>query len=156
MVVSFIAQSYRVEEHRARLMLAGPLTPLKLAGVKVLLPTCFVGIGALATIPLTGLAILIAGRLESTTMSVVVVFTSQFLAYAQLGPLAQESVASRRQGRIGHAILGWAVFALSILILGVAQVIQHSIAWPLAVVGVVVTTMILAAILYVHRTDFTR
>ena len=46
MVVAFIAQSYRIEERRARLLLAGPLTPRQLGVVMVLLPPCLVGLGA--------------------------------------------------------------------------------------------------------------
>jgi hypothetical protein len=155
MVVSFIAQSYRVEEHRSRLLLAGPLTPRQLAGVKVLLPVCFVGIGALGSIPILGLAFLIAGRFEPAAVPAVAGFAGQFLSYAQLGPLAQESVAARRQGRSAASMVGWAVFAGSILVLAVAQVFQHSLGGNMAVAGVVICSMVLAAALFVRRTDFT-
>ena len=156
MVVSFIAQSYRTEERRSRLLLAGPLTPRQLAGVKVLLPPCFVGLGVLATVPMMGIATLIAGTLEASTIPVVTGFAAQFLAYAQLGPLAQESVAARRQGRPGAAIVGWASFAAAILILAVAQLFQHLAAASIAVAAVVIGVMVIAAVLYDRRTDFTR
>ena len=107
MVVSFIAQSYRTEERRARLLLAGNLVPRQLAGVLVLLPLCFVGIGTLAAVPMIGFADLISGTLEPSNLMVVAGFAGQFLAYAQLGPLAQESIAARRQGRRGAAVTGW-------------------------------------------------
>ena len=55
MVVAFIAQGYRVEERRARLLLAGPLTPRQLAAVTVLLPVCFTGAGTLAVAPMIAL-----------------------------------------------------------------------------------------------------
>jgi len=69
MVVSFIAQALRVEERRARLLLAGPLTPGQLAGVTVLLPPCFVGLSVLAAPLLVGLGVLIAGKVETTALA---------------------------------------------------------------------------------------
>jgi hypothetical protein len=102
------------------------------------------------------LAFLIAGRFEPTAFVVVAGFAGQFLSYAQLGPLAQESVAARRQGRTAAAIGGWAAFAGSILVLAVAQIFQHSLAGNVAIAGVVICSMVIAAILFVRRTDFTR
>ena len=99
MVVSFVAQGYRVEERRTRMLLAGPLTPGQLAGVTVLLPVIFVALGVLAAVPMTALATLITGKLEASDLRVVAGFAGQFWAYAQLGPLAQESTAARRQQR---------------------------------------------------------
>ena len=156
MVVAFIAQSYRVEERRARLLLAGPLTPRQLAGVTVLLPACFVGLSALATAPMMALAALIAGKFESSAISVVAGFGGQFLAYAQLGPLAGESSAARRQQRSAAAAAGWAVFGSVILVLAASQFFMHSFIGHIGVAVAVLAAMGAAATLYQRRTDFTR
>ena len=156
MVVSFIAQSYRFEERRARLLLAGPYTPRQLAWVTVLLPTCFVGLAALAGVPMILLATQITGKFELSTLPVIAGFAGQFWAYAQLGPLAQESTAARRQQRTGAALAGWAVFVGAILILAAAQFFMHSISGHLGVAAAGITALILAQVLYERRTDFTR
>jgi hypothetical protein len=156
MVVSFIAQSYRVEERRARLLLAGPLTPRQLAGVTVLLPACFVGLSVLAAVPMIGLATLITGKFEPSALPIVAGFGGQFWAYAQLGPLAQESTAARRQQRSTAAIAGWAVFVGAILVLAASQFFMHSLYGHLGVAMAAVTAMGVAAALYQRRTDFTR
>ncbi len=156
MVVSFIAQGYRVEERRARMLLAGPLTPRQLAGVTALLPPCFISMSLLAGVPIVGLAALISGKFEPTDFRIVTGFAGQFWAYAQLGPLAQESTAARRQQRSGAALAGWAVFAAAILVLAAYQFIMHLRIGHLGVAAVIVTTMAVAAVLYQNRTDFTR
>ena len=156
MVVAFIAQSYRVEERRARLLLAGPLTPRQLAWVTVLLPACFVGLSALAVPPMLGVAAMIAGKLEPASLRITGGFAVQFWAYAQLGPLAQESTTARRQRRGRAAIGGWAVFVSVILVLSGSQFFLHSIQAQLAQAMAVVAAMVVAATLYQGRTDFTR
>lgn len=156
MVVSFIAQGYRVEERRARLLLAGPLTPRQLAGVTVLLPVIFVALGVLAAAPMIGLAILITGKFESSAMRMVVGFAGQFWAYAQLGPLAQESSAARRQQRSSATIAGWTLFVAVILVLAASQFFMHSIYGHIGVAAAALTALVVAALLYQHRTDFTR
>jgi hypothetical protein len=156
MVVSFIAQSYRVEERRARLLLAGPLTPRDLAAVTVLLPVCFVALGVLAAAPITWLASLIAGKLQPSDMKVLVGFAGQFWAYAQLGPLAQESTAARRQRRSTAAMVGWAVFVGAILVLAASQLFMHTLEAHLGVAMAAVAALGVAAVLYQGRTDFTR
>ena len=156
MVVAFISQGYRVDERRARLLLAGPLTPRQLAWVTVLLPALFVALSALAAIPMAGLATLITGKFEASDLRMVAGFAGQFWAYAQLGPLAQESTAARRQGRSNASIAGWAVFVGAILVLAASQFIMHLILGPLGVALAIVMTMGVAALLYERRTDFTR
>ncbi|RLE27413.1 MAG: hypothetical protein DRJ65_02875 [Acidobacteria bacterium] len=156
MVVAFIAQSYRVEERRARLLMAGPLTPRQLAGVTVLLPVCFASLGVLAAVPMVGLATLITGKFEPSTLPIVAGFAGQFWAYAQLGPLAQESSAARRQQRSTAAMTGWAVFVGAILVLTASQFLMNSIYGLLWVAMVAVAAMGVAAALYQRRTDFTR
>jgi hypothetical protein len=156
MVVAFIAQSYRVEEHRTRLLLAGPLTPGQLAGVTVLLPAVFVGLGALAVVPMIGLATLITGKFEFSALPVVAGFAGQFWAYAQLGPLAQESTAARRQRRSTAAVAGWGVFVGAILVLAASQFFMHSIYGHFGFAMAAVASMGVAAALFQRRTDFTR
>ena len=156
MVVSFIAMTYRVEEKRARMLLAGPLTPRALGAITVLLPSCFVGLAVLFAPLLVGLGVLIAGTVQTTDIVTVVGFTVQFLAYAQLGPLAQEASAARRQQRGGPAIAGWTVFYGAILALVLTQSYLHSLVGHLVQVLVVIILMIHAWYLYQARTDFTR
>jgi len=156
MVVSFIAQSYRTEERRARLLLAGTLTPRQLGTIVVALPLCFVGLATLAAAPMVWLADLISGALEPANLVVVAGFAGQFLAYAQLGPVAQEASAARREGRRAAALTGWGVFTAAILVLVAAQMFQHTMLAFTGVAMAVVAAMWVAAALYRGRTDFTR
>jgi len=158
MVVSFIVQSYRCEERRARLLLAGPMTPRQLAVLTVILPTALVGLGALFGGLLAAVTTLIVGigALEGATVPSLGVFSIQFLAYAQMGPLAQEATAARRQKRGTAAIIGWAVFIGAILCLAASQIVLKSTYGPVALVAIIATAMVVAAILYTGRTDFTR
>ena len=156
MVVSFVSQGYRVEERRARLLLAGPLTPRHLAGVTVLLPVIFVALGVLAAVPMIGLAMLITGKFEPPDLRMVSGFAGQFWAYAQLGPLAQESTAARRQRRSSATIAGWAVFVGAILVLATCQFFMHALWGHLGVASAAVAALVVAALLYQRRTDFTR
>ncbi len=158
MVVAFIAQGYRSEERRARLLMAGPVTPRQLAGLTVILPAVLVGIGALygslliaATVWLVG-----AGALELATVPSLGVFSVQFWAYAQMGPLAQEASAAHRQKRGTATIIGWAVFVGAILCLVASQFVLKSTFGPVVLATIIATTMIVAAVLYAGRTDFTR
>jgi hypothetical protein len=156
MVVSFIAQGTRSEERRARLLLAGSLRPRDLAWVTVLLPVCFMAIAALAGVPLVALAFVITSKFEPVALAMATGFGIQFLAYAQLGPLAQESTAARRQRRGRASLAGWLIFGLGVLALTVAQFGEFVGAARLSSTAVVVVSMIAAAILYQGRTDFTR
>jgi len=156
MVVSFIVQSYRWEERRTRLLLAGTLTPRQLAGVLVILPACFMSVGALAGVVMIGLTALISGNLDPADLRMTAVFGVEFWAYAQLGPLAQESTAARRQGRGRAAIVGWAVFAVAVLLLAVGMFFRHLIQANLGQMLAIVMAMVVAAAIYQGRTDFTR
>jgi hypothetical protein len=156
MVVSFIAQSYRWEERRSRLLLAGPLTPRQLAGVTVLLPACLVGLAALAALLKFGLFTLVTGKLELANLGFVGAFTGEFLGYAQMGPLAQEATAARRQRRGRAAIVGWAVFVGAVLMLAASMLFRNSIQGYLGQLVAVVGAMAAGAWLYAGRTDFTR
>ena len=156
MVVSFIAGGQRNEEHRARLLMSGNFTPRQLAWVTVLIPACFVGLSVLALPPMIGLAVVVAGQIEPASMRVTGGFAVQFWAYAQLGPLACESSAARRQGRGPAGFIGWALFAGIILALTGTQFFLHALAGHLVQVAAVLTAMGVAAALYRGRTNFTR
>ena len=156
MVVSFIAMSYRTEERRARLLLAGPLTPGQLGGVTVLLPPCLVGLGTLAALVVIIGEAVVTGRFELAAIVFVAGFGGQFLAYAQLGPLAQEASAARRQGRVQAAVAGWTVFVLAIPLLAVAQFFFESTGGHVLQVAIAAAAMVVAWVLYRGRTDFTR
>jgi hypothetical protein len=156
MVVAFVAQGYRSEERRARMLLAGPLTPWQLAGVTVLLPVCFIALGALAAAPMIWLATLITGKFQPSDLRIAAGFAGQFWAYAQLGPLAQESTAARRQRRSAAAITGWGVFVIAILVLAASQFVMHLMIGRLGVVAAIIAAIVAATILYVGRNDFTR
>jgi len=156
MVVSFIAQSYRWEERRARLLLSGPLTPRQLAGVTVLLPACLVGLAALAALVKFGLFALVTGQLDLANLAFIGAFTGEFLGYAQMGPLAQEATAARRQQRGRAAVLGWTVFVGAVLVLAASMLFRDSIQGYLGQFMVVVSAMSVTVWLYVGRTDFTR
>jgi hypothetical protein len=156
MVVGFISQSYISEERRARLLLAGPLTPRELAGVTVLLPATLFGIGVLAAGLLIGAESLITGRLELETLRMISGVGGMLFAIGQMGPLAQESTAARRQRRPRAAIAGWALFVLAILLLSVLQMILGSIHGNLGQVVVALLVMVASWTLYQGRTDFTR
>ncbi len=156
MVVSFIAQSYRWEERRTRLLLAGALTPRQLAGVLVILPVCFMSAGALAGVIMIGLTALITGNLDHTDLRMTAVFGLEFWAYAQMGPLVQEAAAARRQGRGRAAIVGWTVFAGAVLLLAVGMFFRHLIQANLGQMLAIVMAMVVAAAIYQGRTDFTR
>jgi len=156
MVVSFIVQSYRWEERRTRLLLAGTLTPRQLAGVMVILPVCFMSVGALAGVLMIGLTALITGNLDLADLRMTAVFGVEFWAYAQIGPLAQEATAARRQGRGRAAIVGWTVFAVAVLLLAVGMFFRHLIQANLGQMMAIIMAGVVAAKLYTGRTDFTR
>ena len=156
MVVSFIVQSYRWEERRPRLLLAGTLTPRQLAGVMVLLPPCFMSAGALAGVTMIGITALITGNLDPADLRMTAVFGVEFWAYAQMGPLVQEAVAARRQGRGWAAIVGWTVFSVGILLLAAGMFFRHLIQANLGQLLAIFMAMVVAAVLYQGRTDFTR
>ena len=156
MVVAFIAQSYRSEERRSRLLLAGPLTPRQLAGVLVLLPACLVGIGVLLTALKIGVESLLTGTFDLADMRMTASFAGEFWAYAQVGPLTQESSAARRQGRGRAAAFGWAVFVIVILVLAASMLFRGSVQGNLGPLMAAVAAMAVAAALYEGRTDFTR
>ena len=156
MVVAFVAQSYRAEERRARLLMAGPLTPRQLAGGLVRLPAALMGLCVLLTAFKIGLEALITGRLDIESVRTTASFAGQFWAYAQLGPLAQEASAAHRQRRSRAVVVGWGVFVGAVLVLAASWLFAgsiHGFLGPMIAAG---AAMAVAAALYQGRTDFTR
>jgi hypothetical protein len=161
MVVCFIVQAYRNEERRARLLLAGPLTPRQLAGVTALLPVVLSAIGIAAAGLVLGLGAILSGRLELESLHIAGFVGGQMFAYPQLVPLVQESVAARGQGRPRAAAGGWAGFVLAILALAVpyAGLAAGVLTWGHLILGhlaVAVAALAASVVLYVGRTDFSR
>ena len=157
MVVSFIALAVRSEERRARLLLATPLALRQLAGVMVLLPVCLVAGGVLGGVLLLGLTSLIAGQFELGNLTVLAGLAGWFLIYALMGPLVQEAVAARRQGRGRADLAGWAGVVAAILAMTSLYWLEGQPALNAGVHLLVATLMVVPIlVLYQGRTDFTR
>ncbi len=161
MVVCFIIQSFRNEERRTRLLLAGPLTPRQLAGVMVLLPIVLCAIGVAAAGLMLGLGAILSGRLEPKSLQMVGLAVGQIFLYPQLGLLVQESVAAHRQRRPRAAAGGWAGFVLAILAMtapyaGLALEVLTRTHLILGQLAMVLAMMAVSVALFVGRTDFTR
>lgn len=160
-VVGFIAQSYRSEERRTRLLLAGPLTPLRIAGAMVLLPVILFGIGVVAAALVLGVEFLVNGRLELESLNIVAFVGGMIFAYAQMGLLAQEATAAHGQRRPRATVAGWACFVVAVLLLAalyLALALQL-LTWThliLAHLIVAVPAMGASVGLCAGRTDFTR
>ncbi len=157
MVVSFIALGMRSEERRARLLLAAPLALRQLAGVMILLPVSLVALGLLGGALLFGLTSLIAGQFELGNLAVLSGLGGQFLTYALMGPLVQEAVAARRQGRGRAGLAGWVVLVAAFALLTSLYWLQDRPALSAGVHLLVATLMVVPTyVLYQGRTDFTR
>jgi hypothetical protein len=161
MIVGFIVQAYRSEERRARLLLAGPLTPRQLAGVTVLLPVILFGVGVVAAGLVVGTGVIITGRLELESLHIIGFVGGQLFTYSQIGLLVQEAIAARGQRRMRAAEAGWAGVVVAVLFLAVMylSLAQESLMWGHLLLGhlaVAGTAMVATALLYAGRTDFTR
>jgi len=163
MIVGFIVQTYRTEERRARLLLAGPLTPLQLAGVAVLLPIVLSGLGVLASALVLAGGSLVMGQFEFESVHIVGYVGGMMFMMLLLGLLIQESTAAYRQRRLRAAVIGWGGFVVAVLFLtavgGAVVVLQGPNSWPTLHTGnliVAVTAMVTTVALYTGRTDFTR
>ena len=161
MIVGFIMQSYRFEERRARLFLAGPVTARQIAGMTALLTVILFAIGILAAGLMIGVDSLVSGSLERESLQIVGYVGGLLFAMMQIGLLAQESVAAGAQGRKRQAAIGWAVFVLVVLFV---TVLPMGAAWGflewfhlhLANLMAAGPAMVTTIVLYQRRTDFTR
>ncbi len=161
MIVAFIVQGYRTEERRARLLLAGPLTPRQLAAVMVLLPVVLFGIGVPGAALVIGAELLITGSLELETLNMVGFVGGQFFTYAQLAFLVQEAVAAHGQRRRRAAVAGWVGFVVAVLLLAPLYLVlaREIVTWAHLLLGhlvVALAAMAASVELYAGRTDFTR
>lgn len=156
MVVAFVAQGYRSEEHRNHLLMAAPVTPRQLAGVLVLLPACWMGLGIFLLLIKISVESLLTGRLDPEGLRMTGTFAGQFWAAAQLGPLAQEATAARRERRDRASAVGWAVFIGAILLLAVSWLFSGATFGYVGPMIAVVVAMAAAVPLCEGRTDFTR
>lgn len=163
LIVGFIAQAYRSEEHRARLLLAGPLTPRQIAGAAALLPVVLLGVGVLAAGLLIGAESLLTGTFEIEALHIAGYVGGLIFMILMMGLLAQEATAAHRQRRSRAAAAGWASFALAVLLLGglsaAAFALQGPLTWPSLHLGNLIAAsaaMAVGVALYAGRTDFTR
>jgi hypothetical protein len=163
LIVGFIIQTYRSEERRARLLLAGPLTPRQLAGVKVLLPISLFGMGVLASALMLGLEFLVTGTLALESLHIVGYVGGLIFMGLMIGLVAIEATAAHLQQRHRAAVAGWAGLVVGVLILAALTsavvFIQGPWSWPVLHLGnliVAVTAMVITVRLYSGRTDFTR
>jgi hypothetical protein len=162
-VVGFIVQAYRSEERRARLLLAGPLTPRQLAGVTVLLPVVLLGIGILGAGLVIGAGVVVSGKFDPESVHIVGYVGGMIFMMQMMGLLGQEATAAYRQRRVRVAVAGWTGFALAVLLLtaltATVIVFQGPLTWPSLHLGnliVAVIAMVTTVVLYAGRTDFTR
>jgi hypothetical protein len=162
-IVGFIIQTFRSEERRARLLLAGPLTPRQLAGLNVLLPVVLFAIGVLAAALMLGLDFLVTGKLALESLHIVAYVGGMIFMGLMIGLLVQEATAAHRQQRLRAAATGWASLVVGVLLLAAVTVavvfLQGPLSWPILHLGnliVAVTAMVATVFLYSGRTDFTR
>ena len=165
-VVAFIAQAFRPEARRARLLLAGPLTPRQIAGAMVLLPAILFAVGVVAAGLVTGAGFLVTGKLEPEALHVVGYVGGLIIMMNQVGLLVQEAAAARRQRRrlaaaaawtgFGAALLLFAALFLAALFLAAPQGFLTWIHLHLGNLILAVAAMLASVKLYAGRTDFTR
>ena len=123
----------------------------------ILLPACLVGAGALGGALLLGLMSLVTGQFDPRSLPLLTGFAAQFFIYAMMGPLVQEAVAARRQGRRRAGLAGWASLVVALPVLTAlywpeGRPVMIAGAYLIAVTVLVVPTFVL----YQGRTDFTR
>lgn len=162
-VAGFIVQAYRSQERRARLLLAGPLTPRQIAVAAALLSAILFGIGVLAAGLVMGAGSLARGKLEIESLHMVGYVGGLMLMMQMMGLAAQEAAAARRQRRPRAAAAGWAVFVAAMLFLAAldsaAFYFQGPLTWMSLHLGNLIVAAAAAAVsveLYAGRTDFTR
>ncbi len=160
-IVSYIVQGCRSEERRARLLLAGTLTPRQIAGSMVLLPVLLFGIGILGAALVLGAEYLITGPLPAEALNLAGSVGFQMFTYGMLALLIQETVAAHRQQRRRAVAACWVGFVLAALFLGALHVTlaRELLVWGHVFLGhlvVAVAAMAATVVLYAGRTDFTR
>jgi hypothetical protein len=157
MVVSFVAQSYRFEERRVRLLLKGPLTPRQLGQVMVLLPVFLVGAGTVVAALVIFLGDLASANPDARALRLLGVLTGQFLVYALLGTAIQEAVTAQLQGRRRSAVVAWIGILLTVPAITTFYWLESRPALYLAGYALVAAMIMIGVVkLYEGRNDFTR
>ncbi len=161
LIAGFVAQGNWNEEKRSRLLLAGDLTPLDIAGAQVLLPVGLLVVGGCCAALLLVAEGLISGQVGTESMNMPVFVGGQIFVYVELALLAKEAAVARRQNRRRAATLGWLCFGGTILLLTVlySRLTLAKLGWIHLVLGhAVVAALAMGATmsLFVRRTDFTR
>jgi hypothetical protein len=157
MVVSFVAQSYRFEERRVRLLLKGSLTPRQLGQVIVLLPICLVGAGILVATLVVILGNLASANPDAPTFRTLGVLGGQFLVYALLGTLIQEAVTAQLQDRRRSAVATWIGIVVTVPIITTFYWLESRPALYIASYALVAAMIMIGTVkLYEGRKDFTR
>ena len=162
LIVGFVMQGHRRQEHRARLLLAGPLTPRQVALLSVIQALGLLAVG----VGFAGSLMLIEGFIRGTFDSQAVHLTAMvggvMFATGQMVALAQESVAARQERRRAATWVGWGLFVAAVLAYIGCQVFsiveRTSLTWRILHVtnGVVaVVAMVVSVLLFERRTDFT-
>ena len=162
-IVGFVAQAFRAEERRSRLLLAGSLTPRQIAGAMVLLPVVLFAIGVLAAALVLGADALLTGRPALESLHLAGYVGGMMFMGTMIALLVQEATAAHRQRRRRSAAAGWASLGVAALFLAAlttaAVLLQGPMTWPSLHLGnlvVALTAMVASAALYAGRTDFTR
>jgi len=163
MIVGFVIQTLRSEERRARLLLAGPLTPRQLAAVMVLLPAILFAFGVLAAMLVMGADTLVTGNPALESLHIVGYVGGMLFMGMMIGLLAQEATAAHRQRRLRAAAAGWASLVVATFFLGALTAatvfLQGPMSWPTLHLGnliVAIAAMAATVGLFTSRTDFTR
>lgn len=163
LIVAYIAQGYRSDERRARLLLAGPLRPLQLAGVAVLVPVVLAVLGAVVSAVVMAIEARITGRLDFESVHFVAYVGGMLFMMAFVALLIQEAVAAFRQGRRAVSIAVWVILVLAVAayasVTGGVVVYQGPNSWPLLHGGNAVLSLAAAIgtiVLFTRRTDFTK
>ena len=161
LIVGIVVQVLRAEECRARLLLAGSLTPRQIAVAGALLPVALCGIGILAAALVITAEALLTGRFEGAALNLVGFVGGQLFAYGQMGPLVREAVAAHGQRRRRAAVAGWGGFVLAVVLLAGSYLAlaQELLTWNHLIAAHLIVAVAAGAAsveLYAGRTDFTR
>ena len=163
MIVGFVATGLRDEERRDRLLLAGPLSPRQIAGVRALMSLVLLAIGVLAAAAALAVGFLVSGRLELESLQIAGFVGALMFAILHIIPLVQETAAARSQRRPRAVAFGWAVVALAVVFFAsltlASFLFQGPQTWPSLQLGnLVIAGIAMAAgiALFGGRTDFTR
>jgi uncharacterized membrane protein len=161
MIVAFIIQSYRSEEHRDRLFLAGDATPTTIASIQVLIPIALFAIGLVFGGSMITAESMLTGRFEPEGLRIAVFVGVMMLMMAQVGLLIEETSAAGRQGRRAAQWVGWGLFSLACLVFAAltALSILGRVGWlelNLGNLAIALVTPGATIALFSGRRDFTR